>query len=87
MGIRAAVLVSSFLAVPHLLAESELWAVLPAPFARKLAAQKAVVTKPLPAQFPVPRLTMHMVWPEAQDAAPASRWLRDLIIEETASLR
>ena len=87
LGIRPAVSVSSFLAVPPLLAESDLWAVLPAPFARKLAAQQAVVVRSLPAQFPIPRLTMHMIWPEAQDGAPASKWLRNLIIEETAHLR
>lgn len=87
MGIEPAVSVSSFLAVPHLLRESDLWAVLPAPFALKLAAEKMLVARPLPAQIPLPRLIMHMVWPEAQDTAPASRWLRNLIIEETASLR
>ena len=87
MGIRPAICVSSFLAVPHLLAASDLWAVLPAPFALRLAAQNLVVTRPLPETLPRPRLTMHMVWPEAQNGAPASRWLRSLIIEETASLR
>ena len=87
LGVRPAVSVSSFLAVPPLLAESELWAVLPAPFALQLAAKKTVAVRPLPPQFPIPRLTMHMVWPEAQDTAPASRWLRNLIIEETAALR
>lgn len=86
-GIRPAVTVSSFLAVPHLLAGSDLWALLPGPFALALAARRTLVARALPAQISGPRFTMHMVWPEAQDAAPASRWLRSLILEETQALR
>jgi hypothetical protein len=26
-------------------------------------------------------MTMQMLWPEAQDAAPASRWIRGLLVE------
>lgn len=84
---RPAVSVSSFLAVPHLLGASDTWAVVPEPFARKLAAEKTVVARPLPAGLPRPQLTMYMLWPEGQDAAPASRWLRELIIQETSGLR
>lgn len=86
-GPKANVAVASFLAVPHFLAESDAWAVLPAPFARKLAEDGLIAARPLPPGFPKPQLTMHLVWPEAQDAAPASRWLRQLIVEETKSLR
>jgi hypothetical protein len=32
------------------------------------------------------KLAMRMVWPEAQDASPASRWLRGLIVEAAGSV-
>lgn len=84
---RAPLSVSSFLAVPHLLAESDAWAVLPAPFAKKLAKQGQLVVRELPERLPRPRLTMHMLWHAAQDTAGASRWLRNLILEQTHELR
>lgn len=87
MGIRPAIAVSSFLAAPHFLTASDAWAVLPAPFAEQLAKVGVVVTRPLPPPLPRPQLSMYLLWPEAQDAAPASRWLRDLVIAETAALR
>lgn len=77
---KAAVSVSSFLAVPHLLAQSDAWAALPAPFARKLEQDGVIVARPLPSEIPKPKLTMRMVWSEAQDTSPASRWLRGLVL-------
>ncbi len=78
---HVAFIVTSFLAVPHVLAETDALAVLPEPFAKKLAAQGAITIAPLPAGVPFPSLRMRMVWPLAQDAAPASKWLRDLVIQ------
>ncbi len=78
---EAAISVSSFLAAPHLLAESDAWAVLPAPFAAKLARAGTLVARPAPAQIVRPKLALRMMWPETQDAAPASRWLRGLILD------
>ncbi len=80
----AALTVSSFLAVPHVLAECDAWAVLPGPFADKLARQGAVVARPAPPQLEAPKLALRMVWAEAQDASPASRWLRGLILQAAA---
>jgi len=77
----AALSVSSFLAVPHVLAECNAWAVLPGPFAEKLRRDGLVAVRPVPPQVPVPKLQLRMVWPEAQDASPASRWLRGLITQ------
>jgi hypothetical protein len=60
----------------RLLAECDARAVLPTPFARKLARQGAVGARPMPPQLPGPKLALRVVRPEAQDASPASRWLR-----------
>jgi DNA-binding transcriptional LysR family regulator len=85
-SIRAAVSVSSFLAAPHVLAECDTWAALPAPFAKKLARDGGFVARPLPAALEGPRFALHMIWPEAQDASPASRWLRGLILSVVPGL-
>lgn len=85
-GIAPAVTVSSFLAAAHVLAECDAWALLPAPFAKKLAKDRALVVRPLPPEAKPPELAMRMVWPEAQDAAPASRWLRQLVIDAARSV-
>ena len=80
-----AVVLGSFLAVPSILRESELFAILPEPFARLLEARGEVVVAPLPPEVPFPQLQMRMLWPLAQDAAPASRWLRALVVEGVAA--
>ena len=85
-GIAPAISVSSFLAAAHVLAECDAWALLPAPFATKLARERALVMRPLPPEVKPPELAMRMVWPEAQDAAPASRWLRQLVAEAARSI-
>lgn len=77
----ANVTVSSFLAVPHILAECDATVVLPLPFARRLEQQRQVVRVPGPAGQRLPVLTMRLLWPEAQHAAPASEWLRGLITD------
>jgi LysR family transcriptional regulator, mexEF-oprN operon transcriptional activator len=76
-----AVVLGSFLAVPSVLRESDVFAILPEPFARTLEARGEVVVAPLPAGVPFPTLHMRMLWPLAQDVAAASRWLRELVVE------
>ena len=80
---RCQLLLSSFLAVPPVLRHSDAWAMLPRPFAETLAADKTVAFFPMPAGLSHPALRMQLLWPDAQDAAPASRWLRDIILEVT----
>jgi len=79
--VRPALSVTSFLAVPHVLAECDAWAALPAPFARKLARDGAMVARPMPATLARPPFALHLIWPEAQDASAASRWLRGLVLD------
>ncbi|MFO0709651.1 MAG: LysR substrate-binding domain-containing protein [Sandaracinus sp.] len=83
---HVAFVLTSFLAVPHVLRETDALAVLPAPFAKKLAREGAIAIAPLPAGVPFPRLRMRMLWPLTQDAAPASRWLRELVVPIAAEL-
>lgn len=79
------VVVSSFLAASHLLMSSDAWAVLPAPYALSLERDGRLSTRPVPPNVPVPELVMKMVWPEAQDNAPASKWLRGLIVDAASA--
>jgi DNA-binding transcriptional LysR family regulator len=79
--VKAAVLLSSFLAVEPVLAQSDAWALLPRPYAERLRRAGAIATFAPPASMAVPRLQMQLLWPDAQDASPASRWLRGLVIE------
>jgi DNA-binding transcriptional LysR family regulator len=84
---KAAVLLSSFLAVPPLLQESDAWALLPLPYAERLAREGSIAMFPPPTGVPHPSMQMQLLWPDAQDAAPASKWLRGIIVEATRNVR
>ena len=66
------------------LRETDALAVLPSPFAKKLAREGQLVATPLPRGVPFPDLRMRMLWPLAQDASPASRWLRGVVADVAA---
>jgi DNA-binding transcriptional LysR family regulator len=87
LNVRPSLSVSSFLAVPHVLAESGAWSLLPAPFARKLTADGSFTARALPSPPRGPRISLRMVWPLSHDASPASRWLRELVLESAALVR
>jgi DNA-binding transcriptional LysR family regulator len=78
---RAAVVLGSFLAVPPALAAGDAWALLPHPYAEALKREGTIATFPTPPGIAHPVLTMQLLWPEAQDAAPASKWLRAIIVD------
>jgi len=82
---RCQVLLGSFLAVLPVLRESDAWALLPEPYAKTLRAERRVATLPVPAGLFHPSLQMQLLWPDAQDAAPASRWLRGIILDVARS--
>jgi DNA-binding transcriptional LysR family regulator len=81
---QAPVIVSSFLAVPPILTHSDAWALLPRPYAAALDRDGVLAMLPLPDGFKSFNMTMQMLWPEAQDAAPASKWIRGLLVELTS---
>ncbi len=78
---HVAVVLSSFLAVPHALAETDLAAIVPAPFARALEARGLVRCAPLPPEIPQPQLRMRMLWSPRVGDAPAWRWMRDVVVD------
>jgi DNA-binding transcriptional LysR family regulator len=82
---QAPVILGSYLAVPPVLARTDAWAVLPRPYAEALAKDGVVVMLPLPDGFKRSAMTMQMLWPEAQDAAPASKWIRGILVELTST--
>ena len=78
---EAPVLLGSYLSVPAILAASDAWALLPRPYAETLVASGIIALLPAPAELRIPPLTMQLLWPDAQDAAPASLWIRHLLLE------
>ncbi|MBL8911831.1 MAG: LysR family transcriptional regulator [Archangium sp.] len=84
--VNAAATMSSFLAVPPVLRKTDAWALLPAPYAEPLARDGVLATMKRPAHLTVPPLKMQMLWPDAQHDAPASTWLRELVLATASSL-
>lgn len=74
------VVLGSFLAVPDVLASSDAVALLPAPFARKLAREGRVRCATVPHAVAIPPRKMRMVWPSRLDGSPAWRWLREEVV-------
>lgn len=83
-SVEAAVRLSSFMAVPAVLAHSDAWAMLPLPFAREMEQRGQLAWFRAPHGLPHPSMQMQLLWPAAQDAAPGSRWLRALIVDVVA---
>ncbi|HSO34644.1 MAG TPA: LysR family transcriptional regulator [Labilithrix sp.] len=75
--------VSSFLAVPHVLARSDALAFVPAPFGRAMEASGQLRCVPLPAELALaqPNRKMRMLWPARVAHSPAWEWLRGLVRE------
>lgn len=83
---HVAVTLGSFLAVPHVLAESDALAMVPAPFGRRLAKDGVLVCKDVPAAVPQPDVKMKVLWPASADRSAPSRWLRDVVVESWREL-
>jgi DNA-binding transcriptional LysR family regulator len=82
---QAPVILGSYLAVPPVLASTDAWGVLPRPYAEALAKEGVLAMLPLPDGFKPSAMMMQMLWPEAQDAAPASKWIRGILAELTST--
>jgi DNA-binding transcriptional LysR family regulator len=82
-GVRrqVAVVIGSFVAVPDLLADSDALAILPAPYAAKLARDGRLRCAPLPASLRSPPRPMRLVWPARLEPSRAWHWLRELIVD------
>lgn len=81
------VVVSSFLAVPHVLRGTDAIAILPGPFARVVEREGNIALRPLPAGVRFPQLAMSLAWPRAHETSPAMRWLREQIASAADALQ
>lgn len=73
-----AVTVSSFLAMAHFVAASDAWGLVPHRFAERL--ERAGLVRAVGPAVRVKDLALRLLWPETQDAAPLSRWLRAQVV-------
>ena len=71
--------VPNIMAVPMMLARSDLIATIPLRVAQELARSSPFRVVPLPAQ--VPQLEVRVFWQERFDADPATAWMRTLLAE------
>lgn len=75
---RVALLVATYLALPAVLATSDLVATVPQRAARQLAAIAEIAIMPLPIDLSV---TVSMAWHRRATSEPAQAWFRSLLIE------
>ncbi len=81
---RTVVLVPSFLAVPHLLAETDLVATLAERVARAFADRLPLHVVPHPLKLP--GFTISTIWHERADADPGHVWLRQTLTRAATAL-
>ena len=81
------VIVSSFLAVPHVLRGTDAIAILPAPFARVIEREGNIALRVLPAGVRFPQLAMSLTWPRVHESSLAMRWLRAQITSAADALQ
>ncbi|MBR0793930.1 LysR family transcriptional regulator [Bradyrhizobium jicamae] len=82
---RIAVTLPHFLAVPALLADSELAAIVPRPLARALGQTHAITTYELP--YATTPVEVRLLWHERVEGEPSHEWLHDLLRRATEELR
>lgn len=76
---RVALRVSSFVAAPFIVAESNLCLTAPALLVLSLAKRLRLVTRPVP--VPLPPVDTYLYWHPRVDRDPAHRWFRELVLE------
>jgi DNA-binding transcriptional LysR family regulator len=81
---RLRMLVAHALAVPSLLADSDMLAVLPSPLAQAFSRRYGLVVTALPYQSRA--VEVHAIWHERSEADPAHAWIRERLAELGRSL-
>ena len=81
---RLRMLVAHALAVPSLLADSDMLAVLPSPLARFFAREHGLVAVSLP--YPSRPVDVHAIWHERSEADPAHAWIRGRLADLAGQL-
>ncbi|MCP3383166.1 MULTISPECIES: LysR family transcriptional regulator [unclassified Bradyrhizobium] len=82
---RIAVSLPHFLALPALLADSELAAIVPRPLARAFARAHAITTYELP--YATTPVEVRLLWHERIAGEPSHDWLHDILRRATEDLR
>jgi DNA-binding transcriptional LysR family regulator len=82
---RIAVSLPHFLAVPALLENTELAAIVPRPLAKALAARHPIATHELP--YPTTLLEVRLLWHQRVDGDPSHTWLHEILRRATEPLR
>jgi DNA-binding transcriptional LysR family regulator len=83
-GSPIALLVPHFLALPALLAHTELAAIAPRPLAHSLACTHPLSTHELP--YKTTPVAVHVLWHERNEKDPSQEWLRDMLRRATEHL-
>lgn len=84
-GSPIALLVPHFLALPSLLAHTELVAIAPRPLAHSLVRTHPFSTLELP--YKTTPIAVHLLWHERTAKAPSQKWLRETLVRATEHLR
>lgn len=82
---RILLTVNQFSTAGQVVTQSDLLTVLPMSFIVATGTQDQVLTRPLP--FELAPVSVQMLWPVRQDADPAQRWLRDLVMRAAGATR
>lgn len=82
---RIAISLPHFLAVPALLAGTDVAAIVPRPLGELFAKQHAVSIHELP--YPTSQVEVRALWHERSDGDPAQEWLHRVLIRATDHLR
>jgi DNA-binding transcriptional LysR family regulator len=82
---RIAVSLPHFLALPALLVESELAAIVPRPLARALEQAHAITTHELP--YTTTPVEVRLLWHERVEDEPSHEWLHEVLRRATEELR
>ncbi|MGX9432325.1 MULTISPECIES: LysR family transcriptional regulator [Bradyrhizobium] len=82
---RIAVSLPHFLALPALLADTELAAIVPRPLARMLEQTHAITTCELP--YTTTPVEVRLLWHERVENEPSHEWLHDVLRRATEELR
>ena len=76
---RITMVVPHYLAVPFIVAQTDLVAVLPLKLVQRLEASARICT--IEAPFPEVNAPIHLVWNSAVTNDPANRWIRSMILD------
>ena len=81
---RLLLMLPHFLALPMLLADSDLLAIVPRPLAHVFTASGAIAMRELP--YPTTPVVVQAVWHTRNDDDPAHKWLREAIVNMGQSM-